>query len=148
MLDIVNIESGVSKFADDTKIICPLYSGKDREIMQKDLDTLIEWTTKWQMNFNVNKCSILHFGYNNPRHQYLMGGKQLESKEEEKDLGIYVSTTMKFSKHCAVSVKKANRVIGLIKRNFHNFDRKIMINLYKSLVRLHIDYGIQVWKPY
>ena len=144
----LNIISGISKFADDTKIICPIYSEHDKAILQEDLNTLMEWTRKWQMKFNVNKCAVLHFGFNNPNYQYFMDGKQLQSKEEEKDLGIIVTTSMNFSKHCASSVKKANQVIGLIKRNFHNFDRKIMINLYKSLVRPHLDYAVSVWKPY
>ena len=108
----------------------------------------MEWTHKWQMKFNVNKCAVLHFGFNNLHYQYFMDGNQLESKEEEKDLGIYINTSMNFSKHCAISVKKANQVIGLIKRNFQNFDSKIIINLYKSLVRPHLDYAVSVWKPY
>ena len=100
------------------------------------------------MNFNVTKCSVLHFGYNNPKYEYVMDGRNLNCKEEEKDLGVYVNTSMKFSKQCAESVKKANKVIGMIKRNFVNFEREVMLNLYKSLIRPHLDYAIQVWKPY
>ena len=82
------------------------------------------------MNFNVDKCSVLHFGYNNPRYTYSLDGRNLQSKEEEKDLGVYVNTTMKFNKQCAESVKKANRVIGIIKRNFINFEKEVIVKLY------------------
>ena len=67
---------------------------------------------------------------------------------QEKDLGVYINTSMKFNKQCAESVKKANRVIGIIKRNFMNFDRSVILKLYKSLVRPHLDYAIPVWRPY
>lgn len=138
----------VSMFADDTKLIKPLVTERDREILQLDLERLIEWTQKWHMKFNVDKCSVLHFGYNNPRYGYAMESRCLQSKEEEKDLGVYVNTTMKFSKQCAESVKKANRVIGIIRRNFINFDKKVLLQLYKSLVRPHLDYAVPIWKPH
>ena len=142
------VESTTSMFADDTKIIRPLLQESDRKILQLDLEKLMRWTKMWQMKFNVDKCSVLHFGYNNPRYKYVMDGRYLQSKEEEKDLGVYVNTTMKFSKQCVESVKKANRVIGIIRRNFTNFDKNVLLNLYKSLVRPHLDYAVQVWKPY
>ena len=140
--------SHVSMFADDTKIIRPIVTQKDRDTLQNDLDKLMVWTQKWQMKFNVEKCSVLHFGYNNPMYTYNMDGRNLQSKTEEKDLGVYINTSMKFNKQCAESVKKANRVIGIIKRNFMNFDRSVIIKLYKSLVRPHLDYAIPVWRPY
>ena len=142
------LDSTVSMFADDTKLIRPIVTENDRDILQHDIDKLTRWTSKWQMKFNVSKCSVLHFGHNNPRHKYTMDGSYLQSKEEEKDLGVTVSTTMKFSKQCAESVKKANRVIGIIRRNFSNFDRNVILKLYKSLVRPHLDYAVPVWKPY
>ena len=71
----------------------------------------------------------------------------MKSTDEEKDLGVYVNCSMKFSRQCAEATKKANEV-GIIKRNFTNFDRKVILNLYKSLVRPHLDYCLPVWKPY
>ena len=81
------------------------------------------------MKFNADKCSVLHFGHNNPRYEYTMNGKKLQRKEEEKDLGLYVSSFMKFGKQCAESVKKANKVLGMIKRNLVNFDKGIMLKV-------------------
>ena len=47
-----------------------------------------------------------------------------------------------------VAVKKANKMLGLIKRNFHDKSKGIIIPLYKSLVRPHLEYCCQVWSPY
>ena len=30
--------------------------------MQRDLDQLRQWADKWQMDFNSDKCEVMHFG--------------------------------------------------------------------------------------
>ena len=45
-------------------------------------------------------------------------------------------------------VQEANRKLGMIKRGFKNRSRDIMLPLYKSMVRPHLDYCIQAWKPH
>ena len=37
--------------------------------------------------------------------------------KEEKDLGVIVSADIKWERQCIESVKKANKMLGLIKRN-------------------------------
>ena len=39
-------------------------------------------------------------------------------------------------------------MLGLIKRNFSNFSKDIVLNLYKQLVRPHLDYAVQAWNPF
>ena len=67
----------VCLFADDSKIYCrvPRY-GSDindldsaENILQKDLNELQKWATKWKMAFNVNKCKVMHLGYGNNKHE-------------------------------------------------------------------------------
>ena len=142
------LTSYVSKFADDTKVVHRIRHEEDSKNLQADLDKLYEWTRKWQMGFNIDKCSVIHIGHKNPQTEFKLNGKILQSKDEEKDLGVIVHKTLKSSRQCAEAVKKANKVIGMIRRNFKNFNKKIMLNLYKSLVRPHVDYCIQVWNPY
>ena len=45
-------------------------------------------------------------------------------------------------------IKKANCMLGLIKRNFKYLDEKTFILLYKSLVRSQLKYASSVWFPY
>jgi hypothetical protein len=42
------------------------------------------------MLFNVDKCRVMHFGYNNSKSTYEMNGKDLEEISEERDLGVIV----------------------------------------------------------
>ena len=33
--------------------------------LQEDINKLVEWANKWQMSFNVDKCSVMNIGHNN-----------------------------------------------------------------------------------
>ena len=57
--------STVLKFADDTKI-----SSISQQELQRDLDTAVGWAQTWQMQFNTNKCKVMHVGHRNERAIY------------------------------------------------------------------------------
>ncbi len=48
-------------FADDSKLIAPIRCPSDLISLQYDLDALEEWSGKWHMLFNVEKCKIMEF---------------------------------------------------------------------------------------
>ena len=75
--------------------------------MQDDLNAVLEWAKKWKMEFNVNKCKIMHLGYNNPMISYNMGGSNLEVTEEEKDLGVLIDNKLDFGNHIRCIAGKA-----------------------------------------
>ena len=70
------------------------------------------------MVFNLDKCKIMHFGYNNPNNIFLLGGHILETVYEEKDLGVMILRDLKVSSQCIKIVKTANQILGMIKRTF------------------------------
>jgi hypothetical protein len=44
------------------------------------------WAEKCGMQFNLEKCKIMHVGRNNPQYEYKMNGMVLSTTEEEKDV--------------------------------------------------------------
>jgi len=58
---------------------------------QPDLHKLVLWSSEWQMLFNIDKCKVLHLGYNKPESHYIMKTTQLQDVTEEGDLGIITS---------------------------------------------------------
>ncbi len=40
------------------------------------------------MEFNINKCKVMHLGHNDPGHKYTVEGSELGSKEQERDIGV------------------------------------------------------------
>src|SRR5215469_10482437 len=119
-------------------------STNDCQTLQEDLDKLIGWSEEFKMLFNVDKCSVLHVGRQNDKHVYSMGSSSLKSTTLEKDLGVLFDNSIKFSSQPAVAV----RILGLIRRNILNKSKDVILTLYKSLVRPHLEYCIQVWSPY
>jgi len=73
-----------------------------------------------------------------------MEGCVLQCVREEKDLGVIVSDDFKWEKQCSETVKKTNRMLGMIKRNFTDRSQSTLIPLYKSLVRPHLEYCCSV----
>ena len=55
---------------------------------------------------------------------------------------------MKCSQQCIQAFNKASRVMGMIKRTIRFKEVRIMISLYKTLVRPHVEYCVSAWSPY
>ena len=147
--DIDNeIASKILKFADDTKLYGKVGSEEDISQLRQDLRRLVDWSTEWLMLFNVDKCKVMHTGYGNQGAVYMMNDKNLQVIEEELDLGIVIQSDLKWAKQCARVVGSANKVLGMIKRTFHNFSKDIIVKLYKSLIRPRLEYAVQAWRPH
>ena len=102
------------------------------------------------MLFNDDKCKVMHVGYNNNNKHANndVNDVQLECVSEEKDLGVIISEDLKWEKQCSEAVRKADRMLGMIKCNFIDRSQETIIFLYKSLVRPHLEYCCQLWSPY
>ena len=143
-----SITSNVLKFADDTKLLRKVNTDGNKQHLQNDLDRLVKWSEKWQMLFNFGKCKCLHTGHRNLNVNYKMGDTVLGTTVKEKDLGVTISADMKVSEQCGIAASKGNQILGLIRRNITYKGKKLIIPLYKAIVRPHLEYCIQAWRPY
>ena len=59
--DLINM---ILKLADDAKLFGKVGSEEDLDNMHRDLEKLCNWSQKWGLDFNVDKCKMIHFGRN------------------------------------------------------------------------------------
>ena len=65
----------------------------------------------------------------------------ITSCPHQKYLGIVHDTKLDFNIHIEQKIIKSNKIIGLIRRHSVYFPRKSPLTIYKSFVRLYLNYG-------
>ncbi len=105
------------------------------------------------MTLNCLKCKVMHFGKNNPKIDYFLTDKngdrvKLEETVCERDLGVFISNDLKWSKHVNIIVNRASFILGKFRRTFISKDEKLWKKLYLTYVRPHLEFAVQVWNPY
>ena len=58
-----------------------------------------------------------------------------------KHFGIGLDWKLEFKFHVDQKIKKCNKLIGLLRRLSVNVPRKVLLTIYKSFIRPHLDYG-------
>ncbi len=79
-----------------------------------------------------------------------LGAKQLASPLQDmfqKYLGVHISNTLSWNIHVQESIKKAQRVQNVIRRNLWSCNSEVKATAYLSLVRPLLEYAASAWDP-
>jgi hypothetical protein len=60
---------------------------------------------------------------------------------KEIDLGMVIDEDLMFQLHISQAVKKASRMLGLVRTTFTCLDETTVQRLFSTMVRPHLEYG-------
>ena len=112
-----NIQSQVRLFADDTAVYLTVNSHEAANTLQADLDTLQEWELTWDMEFNPDKCQVMHITKSRVplKSRNALHDQILEPGDRAKYLGVTISQDLNWNQHIYNITGKANKTLGFIK---------------------------------
>ena len=142
--------SQVRLFADDTALYLTMESEDSSSTLQRDLDILSMWETRWDMEFNPSKCQVVYVaGSKRPvKWDYILHGQVLESVTYAKYLGVDISGSLTWNSHIDGITGSANQTLGFVRRNIKTKMPKVCETAYNTLVRPQLEYASAVWDPH
>ena len=114
--------------------------------LNHDLKVISQWAYQWKMNFNpdLNKQVtelLLSCKKNSPNHPSLFFNESDVPKvKDQKHLGITLDSKLPFQRHVNEKIIKAKIGIGIIKYLSKFLPIKTLDQMYKAVVRSHLDY--------
>ena len=116
--------------------------------MQDDVNHMMTWTSRMDVHLNKDIVHLLYVGRTNPRRQYILGegGPAIVSVEQEKDLGVIVSSDLKPDKMVAKQSQKAYLKLTQFNATF-TYRGKTWLKLYKTYIMPSLMYACEVWRP-
>ena len=143
--------SVASKYADDTKNTAKIGNTNDSEHFQKELDEKVyPWAPENNMCLNGDKFEHHRIGNNLKieKHSYTdPNGEVINEKEYIKDLGVYISSDLTWTRQINEVASKAISMAGWALRTFQTRKELPMITIWNSLVRPCLDYCSPLWSP-
>ena len=91
-----HVNSKCRLFADDSIMYREVKSEDDCDSLQKDLNSLHEWETRWGMLFNPSKCHIMHVSRKRKPllRDYTIKGETLKSVDAATYLGVELTSDL------------------------------------------------------
>ena len=116
--------TNLALYADDTKIWRKIVNSRDIALLQKDIDYLHQWSINNMMNFHPKKCKVVSINHNpSPlsmlpfvAFHYKLGENLLEYADNEKDLGVDITSNFSYNGHCDKIISRANQKLGMLRR--------------------------------
>ena len=162
MPEVISKDTHIALYADDTKIWRQIRTWEDHIALQLDIDALNTWSVVNKMKFHPQKCKVVPvappgkglkdlFNKIFPLRKmffYKLGDTELEYVQEEKDLGVIVSSNFMWDRQVDALLSKASSRLGLLKRTIHFIRcQKQRRAFYLAIVRSQFEHCAQVWRP-
>ena len=143
-----NLSSNRKLFADDTSLFSAVRDLNTSVIEIDDHLKKIEgWAHQWKMSFNPNPLKqaqevIFSRKRNKPHHpDIIFNGNSVKKNSYQKHLGMFLDSKLDFDERIKGVFEKISKSTGLIHKLQNFLPRPSLLQIDKSFVRPHLDYG-------
>ena len=115
------------------------------------LNNLSKWSKENSLNFSKTKTKCMHFCQSRKLHldpELTLDDVEIEVVPEFKFLGLLFDSKLSFIPHINYLSNKCQKALNLlhvVSNMDWGADRKVLLKLYRSLVRSKLDYGCIVY---
>ena len=139
-------------FADDYNIsLRSSNPNRAHRLLQKCLNSISSWCTQNGFRFSAHKTHLVIFKSRNPSPHIpplKLQNFEIPIHNSAKMLGLHFDQNLTWSSHIKILKAKCIRALSVIKYLSHpskGCNRKILLQLYKSLIRSRLDYGAPIY---
>ena len=134
---------------------CICYRSKHMHTIERQLQQVLNNLSKWSsengFKFSKTKTKCMHFCQSRKLHldpELTLDGIQIEVVPEFKFLGLLFDSKLSFIPHINYLSNKCHKALNLLRvvsSMDWGADKKVLLRLYRSLIRSKLDYGCVVY---
>lgn len=142
---ILNPLGDLSLFADDAK-----FFGTNQHLLQSSLNFVTSWTKDRQLKLAEKKCLALQICKPAKRKtsKFTLNDYELNQSPNIKDLGIYISSDLKWADHISFIYNKASVKAYQILKTFQTNNFSTLLKLYLTYIRPILEHNTVLWSPW
>ena len=133
----------VGIFADDCKFI-----SINKDALQDSLNNMAKFVADRQLVLSEQKCSHFIVSRNETNCRFSINGRDVPTTTSIRDLGVTLTSTIKWKTHVIGIVGKATHVSHKILFSFSTNNIETLLLAYKTYVRPILESNSVVWNPH
>ena len=149
MNDLANgLSSNAKSFADDALLFSVVHNADTTaKELNNDLVKISSWDYQWKMSFNADRrkqAQEVIFSRKTKKEYHLhptFNNNNVPETDSQKNLDVVLDNCLSFDDHLKMILNKINKTIGLLHKLHNILRRSVLLTIYKSLIRPHLDYG-------
>ena len=141
-----NSQISILLFADDIALITD-----NEEKMQRMLNCLYNWCSRWRLSLNMDKTKIVHFRHNTQERsivEFKFGDSKIDYESKYKYLGLWLEEHLNHIHTVKPLASSAGRALGVLMTKYHQaggMSYEVFTHLYNAMVLPVPNYGAGIW---